>query len=141
MDFPQILNLVKWMCRPPLDCENIAGEIILEHLLNGKPLTKLAVKNRCKDAMRKLRTEREHLSTYSRIDPDFTGQVSNEQLREVIKQTSLEDKERRVLYFYYIGEMTLQELAHLMQISTRQASDLQWSAVEKLKQKAREIYG
>lgn len=141
MDFQEILRLVRWMCRPPLDCENIAAEIILEHLTNGQPITKIAIKNRCRDAMRKLRYEKHHLGLYSQIDPEFTVPLDDEQLRNLIRDTSLDDKERKVILFYYLGEMTLQQVAHLTQSTVRQTSDLQWSAVEKLKQKARELYG
>ena len=137
--FEHVLTHVRGLCRPPVDVENLAGQIVMEYL--GRPLSYTIIRNRCYDELRRLRREKAGLEAYSQIDPQTVPPFDDEQLGRIILATDLTGLERKVLYMIYVEGLSMGEISKINWHSVREVSDAQYSALEKLKETARSIYG
>lgn len=104
-------------------------------------ISRVAIKHRCYDALRSLKTQRLHEEAYSKSDRSQPVPFDYAELNVLLSETQLTSQERTVILLYYAHGLRLNEIARSLALTTRQTSDAQWSGLEKLKETARVIYG
>lgn len=81
-EFERVLSIVRKICRPPIDCESLTQEIVLDYFSIEQPhknVPYIIIKNKCYDCLRHLLVEREALPRLfetQRIENESTADVS-----------------------------------------------------------------
>lgn len=139
--FDRVLALVRRLCKPPVDVENLAAEIVADLWNAHVPVSYIVVRNRCYDELRRLRTEQKHLDIYSHLDRACALPLDDEQLAKLILATDFTGLERKVLYMTYVEGLSFLQISQINLYTVREISNAQYGAIEKLKESARRLYG
>lgn len=148
-NFDEILKTVKRLCHPPIDAENLAADIVLEHLISQRPVSFIAIQNRCRDALRRLRSEQRllqgvELRKHDNLQRSFEEQENSallnpelDMVQHLITVADLTFSERTVLWKRFYKGQTLEQIAKDMGTAQYRISSTLYFAIEKLKTAAR----
>lgn len=139
--FSDVLRVVRWFVRPPLDAEDIAGDIILEALeKNYERVTYSHIRSRCFDALRRVRLEADCESREIPYNEDWgidrgIGHASgdSQEIAELIQRAALSPTETEAIYHRFWRNETLNDLSISLNIRTYQATEILSRAISKLK--------
>ena len=101
-----------------MDSENVASEIILESLQNGKEITYSRIRSRCYDALRRFRSEdvaKSNLLVEKRSrEREERARIrfnASEEVERVIKSSRLSPGDERLIYLKYYEGQTIEQIA------------------------------
>lgn len=139
--FSDVLRAVRWFVRPPLDAEDIAGDIILEALEKKYERVSYShIRSRCFDALRRVRLEAACESNEIPYNEDWRtdrgagkSQAESQEIADLIQRAALSPTEAEALYHRFWRNETLSELAISLNVRTYEARDILSEAIAKLK--------
>jgi DNA-directed RNA polymerase specialized sigma24 family protein len=140
--FTEILKVVRSLCRPPIDTENLASEIWCGEVLANRKVTYIEIRNLCYDELRKLQTRCKHDQSYASLlverRESFYGNFDPSVLCEVLEGSEVPTVAKLIVFRkYYLGE-SMEQVAKELSLSLPEVYFRHSRVLETLRNKLKE---
>lgn len=125
-----VIRTVRSSLPPECDVEMIAIDIIMEAYKNGvEPPTRVHIRSRCYDELRRLKGEKEHMKDYKRY------QNEPEPEPETIQRymSTLDNTERKVIFLRFYADQPISEVAKTMKMANDKVRSILANAIFKMR--------